>query len=114
MASLPAKLVQYRTLMYDICVTTMTASEARAALPAILDLVATGEEVTITRHGQAVAVVVRPDSLRSRRTDRALASTERLRAILAAGRETPLRAGALSEARAEELIAEVNTSRDHR
>ncbi|MDQ1368370.1 MAG: hypothetical protein QOF20_723 [Acidimicrobiaceae bacterium] len=92
----------------------MTASEARAALPAILDLVASGDEVTITRHGQPVAVVVRPDSLRSRRTDRTFASTERLRALLAAGRVTPLSAGALSEARADELIAEVNANRDGR
>jgi prevent-host-death family protein len=99
-------------LTYDIGVTTMTASEARAALPAILDLVATGEEVTITRHGQPVAVIVRPDSLRSRRADRTLASTERLRALLAAGRGTPLNAGALSEARADELIAEINAGRD--
>jgi prevent-host-death family protein len=101
-------------LAYDISMTTVTASEARAALPAILDLVATGEEVTITRHGQPVAVVVRPDSLRSRRTDRTFASAERLRALLAAGRGTSLAAGALSEARADELIAEVNASRDGR
>ena len=39
---------------------TMTVSEARAALPEVLDRVAEGEEVTITRHGRAVAVVVHP------------------------------------------------------
>jgi antitoxin (DNA-binding transcriptional repressor) of toxin-antitoxin stability system len=39
----------------------MTASEARAALPEVLTRVAQGEEITITRYGSPVAVVVRPD-----------------------------------------------------
>jgi antitoxin (DNA-binding transcriptional repressor) of toxin-antitoxin stability system len=39
----------------------MTISEARAALPEVVSRVAEGEEVTITRHGLAAAVVVRPD-----------------------------------------------------
>jgi antitoxin (DNA-binding transcriptional repressor) of toxin-antitoxin stability system len=39
----------------------MTISEARAALPEVLTRVAQGEEITITRHGSPVAVVVRPD-----------------------------------------------------
>ena len=39
----------------------MTISEARAALPEVLNRVAGGEEITITRHGRPVAVVVRPD-----------------------------------------------------
>jgi prevent-host-death family protein len=33
-------------------------SEARAALPEVLDRVGAGEDVTITRHGRPVAVVV--------------------------------------------------------
>jgi prevent-host-death family protein len=98
--------------MYNLSMTTMTATEARAALPELLDLVAAGTEVTITRHGQPVAVVVRPDALRSRRADAALASAGKLRALLAAGRRTPLTTAGLTEARAEELIAEVNASRD--
>jgi PHD/YefM family antitoxin component YafN of YafNO toxin-antitoxin module len=39
----------------------MTVSEARAALPEVLNRVAEGEEITITRHGRPIAVVVRPD-----------------------------------------------------
>jgi antitoxin (DNA-binding transcriptional repressor) of toxin-antitoxin stability system len=39
----------------------MTISEARAALPEVLSRVAGGEEITITRHGEPTAVVVRPD-----------------------------------------------------
>jgi plasmid stability protein len=50
-----------RTLMYNYGMAVMTVSEARAALPDVLDRVAKGEEVTITRHGRPVAVVMRPD-----------------------------------------------------
>lgn len=90
----------------------MTVSEARAALPEILDRVEAGEEVTITRHGKPTAVVVRPDTLRTRRADQALAAAERLREALAEGRSRPLSARpAISEARAEELLAELRTSR---
>lgn len=39
----------------------MTLTEARATLPQVLDRVAAGEEVTITRRGKPVAVVMRPD-----------------------------------------------------
>jgi antitoxin (DNA-binding transcriptional repressor) of toxin-antitoxin stability system len=92
----------------------MTASEARAALPELLDRVAAGDEVTITRHGQPVAVVVRPDALRSRRADGALAAAEKIRTLLAAGRRTSLTAAGLTEARAEELIAEVRSGRERR
>jgi len=39
----------------------MTLSEARAALPDVVNRVAQGEEITITRYGRPMAVVVRPD-----------------------------------------------------
>jgi hypothetical protein len=44
----------------------MTVSEARAALPEVLTRVARGEEITITRYGSPIAVVVRPDIIWSR------------------------------------------------
>lgn len=90
----------------------MSVSQARAALPEILDRVLAGEEVTITRHGEAVAVVVRPDAIRVRRADRALADAERLRALLQRGR-----AGRLDDApmvtpeRATQLVADVDAAR---
>lgn len=93
----------------------MSVSEARAALPEVLDRVLAGEEVTITRHGRAVAVVVRPDALRVRRADRALADAERLRDLLDRGRLAPLaKAPAVSVERAEELVAAVAASRSAR
>lgn len=91
---------------------TMTVSEARAALPEILDRVLAGEEVTITRHGKPVAIVVRSDSLIARRADEALASAERLRDLLAQSRSTRLPPrGSLTSKRGEQLIADVRTAR---
>lgn len=93
----------------------MSVSEARAALPEILDRVLAGEEVTITRHGRAVAIVVRPDAIRVRRADRALADAERLRDLLDRARATPLsEAPDVSPERAQELIAHVAASRSGR
>jgi antitoxin (DNA-binding transcriptional repressor) of toxin-antitoxin stability system len=93
----------------------MSVSEARAALPAILDLVLAGEEVTITRHGQDVAVLVRPDALRVRRADRSLAAAERLRDLLERGRSTRLAdAPPVGAERAEQLIADVAATRSAR
>lgn len=93
----------------------MTVSEARAALPQILDRVLAGEEVTITRHGRPVAVVVRPDRLRARRADEALAGAATVRAVVDRSRAQPLRARpTLSEERADELVAEVRAGRANR
>lgn len=90
----------------------MTVSEARAALSQILDRVEAGEEVTITRYGKPAAVVVRPNALRTLRADQALAAAEFLRQRLVEGRSRPLDATpGISEARAEELLADVRASR---
>lgn len=91
---------------------TLTISEARAVLPRIIERVQAGEEVTITRHGEPVAVVVRPDALRSRRIGELQRDVERIRDLLAAGRRAPLPArGTLSEERAEELVADIRAGR---
>jgi antitoxin (DNA-binding transcriptional repressor) of toxin-antitoxin stability system len=93
---------------------TMTATEARAALPELLDRVQAGEELTITRHGRPVAVVVRPDTLRVRRAG-AGSAVDAVRETLAAGRSTRLsESGAIEGARAEELVAEVRAGRRRR
>ncbi len=99
--------------MYTLFVTkAMSVSEARAALPEILDRVQVGEEVTITRHGKPVAVVVRPDALRARRAEQALAAVERLRAVIEEGRTRPLRESpSITSARAEELGADLRAGR---
>ena len=99
--------------MYNECMArTITVSEARAALPQILERVTGGEEVTITRHGKAVAVVVRPDTLRARRAERALDEAAGIAELLETGRKTRIGRGrALSEARADELVAHVRAGR---
>lgn len=98
--------------MYSSGMSKIPVSQARAKLPEILDRVTAGEEVTITRHGQAVAVLLRPDTIRFRRVDAALSEAERLRHRVDRGRQTPLSdAPALSAERAEELVAEVAASR---
>lgn len=93
----------------------MTISEARAALPEVLDRVGRGEEVTITRHGRAVAVVVRPDALRSRRAEQAVRTADLTRAALAAGRQSALsRTKGITAERADELVSAIRTDRDAR
>jgi antitoxin (DNA-binding transcriptional repressor) of toxin-antitoxin stability system len=95
--------------------TTMTVSEARAALPQILDRVLAGEDVTLTRHGQPVAVVVRPDTLRARRGGDAFAVAERVRDLLEQSSRTRLRdRPTLTDDRAEALVAEVRATRSIR
>lgn len=90
----------------------MTVSEARAALPDVLDRVQAGDEVALTRHGRVVAIVVRPDRLRVRRADRVLQEAARLAEELGEASKTPLSAsGSLTERRAEELLAELDRSR---
>jgi antitoxin (DNA-binding transcriptional repressor) of toxin-antitoxin stability system len=94
----------------------MTVSEARAALPEVLNRVAAGEEITITRHGRAVAVIVRPDIMWSRsRAEDALAEADQLHHLLEAATETdPPAGGGLTREYAEELIAAIRADRDGR
>jgi prevent-host-death family protein len=95
-------------------VETLTMTQARAMLPTLLDRVAEGEEITITRHGRPAAVVVRPDALRARRSEAAFEAAAALRRRLDAARRLPLPAGGITEERAEELIAEIRAGRDRR
>jgi prevent-host-death family protein len=94
---------------------TISVSEARAALPQILERVSKGEEVTITRHGRAVAVLVRPDALRARRAEAAFETAEAVRDLLAdAGTRALAPSPVLTKGRAEELVQDLRVSRAHR
>ncbi len=90
----------------------MTVSQARAALPELLTRVEDGEEVTITRHGRAVAVLVRPDVMRAR-AHVVIDDAARIHELLdvAAAAELPEEPG-LTAARAEELIRAIRADRD--
>lgn len=90
----------------------LTVSQARASLPELLTRVEQGEEVTITRHGRAVAVLVRPDVLRAR-AHVVIDDAARIHELLAGAAATALPTEhGLSEERAEELIAEIRAGRD--
>jgi prevent-host-death family protein len=94
---------------------TITVSKARAALPQILQRVRAGEEVTITRHGEPVAVVVRPDTLRVRRASERLSDADRVRDLIATSRQAKLHARpTLSEHQADALLADVQAARAKR
>ncbi|MGH3752076.1 MAG: type II toxin-antitoxin system Phd/YefM family antitoxin [Pseudonocardiaceae bacterium] len=92
--------------------TQLSVSEARARLPEVLDRVAGGDEVTITRHGQPVAVVVRPDALRTRRAEATIRQARRVGDLLAAAGQQPLASAGLSAERADELVWTVREARD--
>jgi prevent-host-death family protein len=94
---------------------SMTVSKARAALPQILQRVLAGEEVTITRHGEPVAVIVRPDTLRSRRASERLSDADRVRDLIASCRQAKLHPRpTLSAQQADALLADVQAARSRR
>lgn len=90
----------------------LSVSEARARLPEVLDRVADGDEITITRHGQPVAVVVRPDTLRTRRSEATIRQASRVGDLLSAAGQQPLGSGGVSAERADELVRAVRDNRD--
>jgi len=94
--------------------TSITASDARQTLPAQLDRVERGEEVSITRHGRVVAVLVSPDVLRSRRATDAWREADRIGSLLEEALAQKLDPPTMSAERAEELVAAIRAGRDRR
>jgi antitoxin (DNA-binding transcriptional repressor) of toxin-antitoxin stability system len=93
----------------------VSVSEARGKLPELLDRVSEGEEITLTRHGVPVAVLVRPQALRARRAAAAFKQAEELHQMLLEARKRPLREeGLLSAEWAEERVVEMRRDRDAR
>jgi antitoxin (DNA-binding transcriptional repressor) of toxin-antitoxin stability system len=89
----------------------LTISQARASLPDLVSRVEAGEEVTITRHGRAVAVMVRPDVLRSR-ADVIIDGAERLHRLLADAAAADVDAGpGVTAEHAQELIEAIRAGR---
>ena len=91
--------------------TRLTVSEARAILPEVLDRVAAGEEITITRHGSPVAVLLRPDAVRARRAERTIERARGIGALVAEARERPLAPAAVPDQRVGELIEAARAGR---
>lgn len=91
--------------------TTINVSDARAGLPELLNRVDNGEEITITRHGRPVAVLVRPDVLRSRRLDELHTAAQQIEDLLTEAGNQPLTPPGISAERAEELISQIRADR---
>lgn len=58
---------------------TIGAYEAKTHLPRLLDEVAKGERITITKHGHPVAVLVPPDAATARDVDVVMARIREFR-----------------------------------
>jgi prevent-host-death family protein len=90
----------------------LSVSEARAILPDVLDRVERGEEITLTRHGRPVAVLVRPDALRARRAEKTIEQAREVAAMVSAARDRPLPAPVVTAEHAEQWVESVRTDRD--
>ncbi len=94
---------------------SLTVSQARSSLPELLNRVESGEEILITRHGRPVAILVRPDTVRSKRAQAVLDAAERVRTLLVEAAAVPRPAdAAVTAQRAEELIRDIRIARDAR
>ena len=94
--------------------TTLAISEARTTLPTLVDRVQQGEEVTITRHGEPVAVLVRPDALRARRRTPATGLEEQWGKVFDDLKHHPVipRPAAVPPGWADHLTAQIRADRD--
>jgi prevent-host-death family protein len=91
---------------------TLTVTEARSILPELLDRVADGEEITITRHGEVVAVVLRPDAVRVRRAAQTIERAQEIRDLVSAARHRQLPPAGVTSKRADELVESIRAGRD--
>jgi antitoxin (DNA-binding transcriptional repressor) of toxin-antitoxin stability system len=90
----------------------LTVSEARARLPELLDRVERGEDITITRHGRPVAVLLRHDTVRIRRGESTIDRAREIGRMIEEARHQPLGEPTMDAAYAEELVREIRAGRD--
>lgn len=100
--------------MYNFVMSRISVSTARQTLPEQLDRVEAGEEVSITRHGRVVAVLVRPDVLKARRASKVWDEADRIAGLLDSTRSEPMQRPVISLERAEELVDAVRDARSGR
>lgn len=99
--------------MYNRRMLTLSLSEARARLPELLDRVAAGEEVHITRHGAEAAVLVDPDRWMTTKRQETLAKARELRQRLESVERRPLEEFVpITDWDVEAHIAEIREGRD--
>jgi len=92
----------------------LSLTDARARLPELLDRVAAGEVVHITRHGQRTATLVGHDAWMKTRTHDVLLQAQQLGRDLEAarGRPWPAEFGPHPDWDVEAHIAEIRAGRD--
>ncbi|MBW9205326.1 type II toxin-antitoxin system prevent-host-death family antitoxin [Mumia sp. zg.B17] len=90
---------------------TVTMSQARAQLAALLDRVEAGEEITITRHGRAVARLSAPRTARAARADHLFAAADAIADEVDSYRGLPL-PRAPREADADAAVRSLRADRD--
>ncbi len=94
---------------------SVPVTEARATLPALIDRVEAGEEVTLTRHGKPVAVLLAPSAVRARRSSKVFELAAEVRRGLEAARDLPFDSTTgLSPEFADDLIRDIRAGRDAR
>jgi antitoxin (DNA-binding transcriptional repressor) of toxin-antitoxin stability system len=100
--------------MYNRLMASMTVSQARAALPELLTRVEEGDQITITRHGRDVAVLVRPDVIRTR-PQLIIEVADRIHTLVAEAAPAALPDGVgLTAERADELVRQIRAGREGR
>ena len=93
---------------------TINASMARAQLPALLNQVEAGGEVTITRNGRPVAVMVSPDRIQAPVIDVAAQMIEVERLLNLPPGVKPITGMKLPAGWTEEMIRNIRADRDAR
>ena len=95
---------------------TVTVTEMRANLRAIIERVKDGQEIKITQNGEVVAALLHPEKLRRRLRTPSTIAAEKLQARLEKLRDDhpPLSRGGLEPTRAEELVRQLREDRDSR
>lgn len=94
---------------------SVTVSEARASWADVIERVIAGELVTVTRHGEEVAIIARPDVFNRRRISSAVDAAGRLHRTLRALADEPLQPEkGLTVDRAQVLVAELQADRASR
>jgi len=90
-----------------------TVSEARAQLPALLDRVALGEEITLTRYGRPAVILIHPDRWPRSRARDVLDAADRLREEIARLSKEPMPAP-IEDMDVDARIAQLRADRDAR
>jgi antitoxin (DNA-binding transcriptional repressor) of toxin-antitoxin stability system len=93
---------------------SISVTEARAVLADLVGRVLDGEEITLTRHGEPVAMLVRPRPAWAHRAPDIYEGAEKLREELEAARHRPISDRGLRKGEADKRVRELRAERDGR